>query len=183
MGSPYAGTGGGRRPPGASARSTGGTDRSRRVRSHQDRIPHARRALAYGSRGDTRRPWMGIATGRMGGRRPVAGLRAMCGSIRVVAGARRTAGRGPRGVCRSAERGAGPGPSPSRGVGPCQTGQRRVPSRCRGIAHRGRPPSTTGEGGALGRSRPRSRTTPWPSARTGGIGQRRCRDDQDDRGG
>lgn len=182
MGSPYAGTGRGRRSPGTPARSTGRTCRSRRVWTHADRIPHARRVFACGSGGDSRCSGMGIATGRMGVRGPVAGLRAMCRSGLVVAGARRTAGRGSGRVRRSAERGTGPGPSPSRGVGPCPTGQGRVSTRCRRIAHRGRSSSTPGEGGALGRPRSRAWPAPWPTARIGGIGQRCGRDDKDDRG-
>ena len=183
MGSPHAGTGRGRRSPGASARSTGRARRSRRIWSHQDRISHARRAFACGSCGDSRRSWMGIADGRMGVRGPVAGLRAVCRSVLVVAGPRRTAGRGPRRVRRSTERGAGPGPPTSCGIGPCPTGQGRVPTRCRRIAHGGRSSSTPGEGGALGRPRSRAWPAPWSTARIGGIGQRCGWDDKDDRGG
>jgi hypothetical protein len=182
MGSADAGTGEGRRSPGASARSPRRTHRSCRVRTHPDRIPHARRTFACSSCGDTRRPRMGIASCCMGVWGPDAGLRAVCRSILVVAGARRTAGRGSRRVCRSAERGAGPGPSPSRGVGSCPTRQSRVPTRFGRIAQRCRPPSAPGEGGALGRSRTRSWAAPWPPAGVGGIGQRCRRDDQDDRG-
>ena len=183
MGSPYADTRGGQRSPGAAAWSTGRTRRPRRVRSHPARIPHAGRTFAGGSGGDTRCPGMGIAVGSLGVRGSVSGVRAVCRPVRVVAGTRRIAGRGSRGVCRSAARGAGPGPASSRGVGPCPPGQGRVPSRCRRIAQRGGASAPSGQRGALGRPRTRAWSTPRAPARVGGIGQGCGRDDPDDRGG